>query len=58
MLAMLEFFDLYWIAIIVAAVAWFTSLYSGAEARTRRVELKLDQILRHLGHDDDETSPP
>ena len=58
MLAMLEFFDLYWIAIIVAVVAWFTSLYSGAEAQTQRVEAKLDRILKHLGLDDDEPTPP
>ena len=57
-MSMLGYFDFIWIAIIVAGVAWFTSLYSGAEARTQRVEAKLDRVLKHLGLDDDESAPP
>lgn len=48
---MLGVFDLIWIAMTMAGVAFFSSLYSDAEGRTQRVEARLDWILKHLGLD-------
>ena len=55
---MLGVFDLFWITMIVSSVAFYSWLLSGAEGRTQRVEAKLDRILKHLGLDDDEPTPP
>jgi len=52
-----NFADLFWIALIVTSAVW----YFGTEAQSKRIEAKLDRILKHLGldeHDDDEPTPP
>ena len=53
MLATLNFSDLFWIALIVTSAVW----YFGTESQTQSVEAKLDRILKHLGLDDDESTP-
>jgi hypothetical protein len=51
--ATLEFWDLFWIWIIVSIFAGGTAAYSLSKpsdsGRLRRVEAKLDLILQHLG---------
>ena len=54
MLAVVVFFCLFEIPIIVVGAAWYFS----ADTRTQQVEAKLDRILKHLGLDDDEPTPP
>jgi ribosomal protein L7/L12 len=53
MFAVLEFWDLLWIAVIVSVFAGGSAAYSvhkpSDAARLRGVEAKLDLILKHLG---------
>src|SRR2546430_1029409 len=51
MLAVLEWSDLFWILVINLIVACSAVAYFGptVDARRRRIEAKLDTILRHLG---------
>ena len=58
MFAVLGLLDLLWITWIVAGVALVRWLLSDTEDRTRRIEAKLDRILKHLNLDDDEPPPP
>jgi hypothetical protein len=53
MFAALEFWDFFWIAVIVSLFAGGSAAYSLSKpadaVRLRRVEAKLDLILKHLG---------
>ena len=53
MFAVLEFWDFLWIAVIISIFAGGSTAYSLSKpsdaARLRRLEAKLDLILKHLG---------
>ena len=53
MFAVLEFWDFFWIAVIVSLFAGGSAAYSlfkpSDAARLRRLEAKADLILKHLG---------
>jgi len=53
--------DLFWIAFMLAAAVWIITgavWYFGTEAQVKKVDAKLDRILKHLGLDDDGPTSP
>ncbi|HBI45497.1 MAG TPA: hypothetical protein DDY78_21975 [Planctomycetales bacterium] len=62
MFAALEYWDFFWIALIVILFAGGSAAYSfykpSDAARLRRVEAKLDLILKHLGLEYNDPATP
>ena len=62
MFAVLEFGDFFWIALIVAGLAGGSAAYSGLKpshaTRIERIEAKIDLILKHLGLENEDLTPP
>ena len=57
-MSVLGILDLLWIAWVVGGMAFLRWLLSDSDARTQRIEAKLDRVLKHIGLDDDELQPP